>query len=99
MGIKMGHRRCIFEEIQRLKTISSVIDKASVLDILSDFLEKAGLSDHLNSLGELGFLTEWSILGVKEAFATQMGLSEEEMKRWLEEQKKMVYLNRIKYEL
>lgn len=81
MKIKLGHRKYLVNEIR-------------CLDILSAFLKEADLLDHLNHLRELGFQTEWSILGVKEEYAPQMDLSEEEMKRWLEQQKKMVYLNR-----
>ena len=79
MGVKFGHRKYLIDLLRRL-------------DILSSFLEDAGLSQHKEHLQKLGFDTEWSILGVVPSCAEQMGLTEEEMAKWMEMQAKMVLL-------
>lgn len=77
MKLKFGHRKFLVDVLRRL-------------DILSSFLEDAGLTSHKEELQEMGFETEWSILGVKAKHAEKMGLTEEEMQRWLEQKEKLV---------
>ena len=77
MGLKFGHRKYLVDVLRRL-------------DILSTFLEDADLVDHKERLKKLGFDSEWSILGVLPEYADQMGLTQEEMTRWMKAQAKMV---------
>lgn len=76
--MKFGHRKYLMNSIRKL-------------DIVSTFLEDTDLTSHKEELQEMGFKTVWSILGVQEEHAKQMGLSEEEMQRWLTQQAKIVF--------
>ena len=77
MGLKFGHRKYLVDVLRRL-------------DILSVFLDDAGLVTHKERLKKMGFDSEWSILGVLPEYADQMGLTQEEIDRWIEAQAKMV---------
>lgn len=79
MKLKFGHRKFLVDVLRRL-------------DILSSFLEDAELTEHKEELQKMGFETEWSILGVNAEYAEKMGLTEAEMERWLEQQKKLVII-------
>ena len=85
MGMKFGHRKRLAEMLRQL-------------DCLSTFLSEIGLESHKTQLKELGFESIWSILGVNPEYAERMGLTDEEMKRWIDHQKTLVR-ERLEYHI
>ena len=77
MKIKFGHRKKMMGEISKLNRFAN-------------FLKTTGLESHKEELLQLGFKSMWSVLGVKREHAAKMNLTEEEMDRWLDQQKEEV---------
>lgn len=77
MGVKFGHRKRLVELL-------------GDSDCLRKFLDRIGLSEREEALRELGFESVWSLLGVDAAYTEKMGLTEDEMRRWLVEKEGLV---------
>ena len=77
MGVKFGHRKRLVELL-------------GDSDCLRQFLGRIGLAARVEELRGLGFESVWSLLGVEASYREKMGLSEEEMARWLREKEGLV---------
>ena len=77
MGVKFGHRKRLVELL-------------GDSDCLRQFLGRIGLAEREESLRALGFESVWSLLGVNASYTEKMGLSEDEMRRWLCEKEGLV---------
>ena len=82
MKIKFGHRKKMIGDINKMNRFAT-------------FLKITDLESHKEELIQLGFRSMWSVLGVKREHATQMNLTEEEMDRWLKQQKEEVGIVRL----